>query len=297
MPLTQCGNILAHGQGLDRGVFSFDADGGDSLTWENMSSGKKLEVPNASVQEVHWRTIVSGCKLTLVLEANAVALFTGFKLKDKEVLAKYFEARCGGKVINEKPVSLKGQNLGKLETMHNELTLLDRDDHEVLTISLSRVKNVAVPLANEVRRRQGRVKGGLGGWMGGGGGNGIIHGRVGGSLRGREGRPTVSRGSEFALARSTHSRVLCPRRCCARPRCNCVFRGSRRAGMLVRLLPLLLLAGRCVYGRVGVACVRHHPDGGAMRHRRPQWRPGAVRHDQVFHPTRRGRNGRRRRAV
>jgi hypothetical protein len=81
MVAKQWGNILAHGQGPDRGILTIDVDDGTSLTWENKTNGKKLEVANESIWEIYWRNYPSGCKLTLVLDAGAVALFTGFKSK------------------------------------------------------------------------------------------------------------------------------------------------------------------------------------------------------------------------
>ena len=99
MPLSQWGNIFALGQGQARGVFSLDLDSGLKLTWENKSNGKKLEIPNENIWEIHWRDLPSGCKLTLKLDAEAVALFTGFKSKDRSVLAKYFKKHCAGKEI------------------------------------------------------------------------------------------------------------------------------------------------------------------------------------------------------
>ncbi len=81
MVAKQWGNILAHGQGPDRGILTIDVDAGTSLTWENRTNGKKLEVSNESIWEIYWRNYPSGCKLTLVLDAGAVALFTGFKSK------------------------------------------------------------------------------------------------------------------------------------------------------------------------------------------------------------------------
>jgi len=150
MPPIQWGNILAHGQGPDRGVFTLDLENGTALSWENKSNSKKLEVPNENIWEIHWRALPSGCKLTLVLDAGMIALFTGFKLKDKEVLAKYFANKCAGKEILENAINTDGLNAGRLETKNNELIMFARDGNEILSINLSRVKNCAVPVNNEV---------------------------------------------------------------------------------------------------------------------------------------------------
>ena len=74
MPLSQWGNIFALGQGQARGVFSLDLDSGLKLTWENKSNGKKLEIPNENIWEIHWRDLPSGCKLTLKLDADLLSL-------------------------------------------------------------------------------------------------------------------------------------------------------------------------------------------------------------------------------
>lgn len=150
MAPLQWGNILAHGQGQDRGIFSVDMENGTALTWENKSNGKKLQIPNESIWEIHWRSMPGRCKLTLVLDAGVIALFIGFKNKDKATLAKYFSKMCAGKEIVENELNTDGLHYGQLVTKHNELILHGRNNDEIISINLSRVKNCAVPVNNEV---------------------------------------------------------------------------------------------------------------------------------------------------
>ena len=74
------------------------------------------------------------------------------------MLAKYFTDHCAGKAIKENRINTDGLNLGTVDVKHNELVMKARGGGEVVSISLSRVKNCAVPVANEVSGRVGGVR-------------------------------------------------------------------------------------------------------------------------------------------
>jgi structure-specific recognition protein 1 len=149
MPLIQWGSVRALGQGMDKGVFGIDPEEGTKIQWENKVTGKQLNIPNEQVQEAYWQTIPSGCKLLLLLPVG-VAVFTGFKLKTHETLKQYFAARCDDLDLVDIPLSTDGLHAGILDSKHNEVQLTNRSGEQILCLNMSRVKNCAVPLANEV---------------------------------------------------------------------------------------------------------------------------------------------------